>query len=177
MFLHSLLNEVHFFIYQGKFEFDGTAVLCNLNIQYCVLVDSVVSDSLQSHGLQPARLLCPWDFPGKNTGVGCYFILQGIFPTQILNPLLLHWQEDSLPLRHLRSLVLGYLCRKTCLVNKKLKFLKVPIFVLLKSLLKPDVSTLTDVDNISILITSHGCHRLAKLSLCNVFFFSLSLGS
>ena len=28
------------------------------------------------------RLLCPWDFPGKNTGVGCHFLLQGIFPTQ-----------------------------------------------------------------------------------------------
>ena len=32
---------------------------------------SVVSDSLQSHGLQPTRLLCPWDSPSKNTGVGC----------------------------------------------------------------------------------------------------------
>ena len=31
---------------------------------------SVVSDSLQPHGLQPTRLLCPWDFPGKSTGVG-----------------------------------------------------------------------------------------------------------
>ena len=31
------------------------------------------------------RLLCPWDFPGKNTGVGCHFLLQGIFPTQGLN--------------------------------------------------------------------------------------------
>ena len=31
------------------------------------------------HGLQPTRLLCPWDFPGKNTGVGCCFLLQGIF--------------------------------------------------------------------------------------------------
>ena len=29
-----------------------------------------------------ARLICPWDFPSKNTGVGCHFILQGIFPTQ-----------------------------------------------------------------------------------------------
>ena len=35
-----------------------------------------MSDSLQSHGLQPARLLCPWDSPGKNTGVGCHFLLQ-----------------------------------------------------------------------------------------------------
>ena len=38
---------------------------------------SVVSDSLWPHGLKPARLLCPWDFPGKNTGVGCHFLLQG----------------------------------------------------------------------------------------------------
>ena len=33
---------------------------------------SVVSDSLRPHGLQPTRLLCPWDFPGKSTGVGCH---------------------------------------------------------------------------------------------------------
>ena len=43
----------------------------------------------------------PWrlysgDFPGKNTGVGCHFLLQGIFPTQRSNPRLLHWQADSL---------------------------------------------------------------------------------
>ena len=37
---------------------------------------SVVSDSLRPYGLQPARLLCPWDSPGKNTGVGCHFLLQ-----------------------------------------------------------------------------------------------------
>ena len=48
-------------------------------------------------------LLCPWDFPGKNTGLGCHFLLQGIVPTQGSNPCLyclLHWQEDSLPLSH-----------------------------------------------------------------------------
>ena len=38
------------------------------------------------HGLQPTRLLCPWDSPSKNFAVGCHFILQGIFPTQGLNP-------------------------------------------------------------------------------------------
>ena len=37
------------------------------------------------------------DFPGKNTGVGCHAFLQGIFPTQGLNPHLLRWQVDSLP--------------------------------------------------------------------------------
>ena len=50
---------------------------------------SVVSDSLRSHGLWPARLLCPWTSPGKNTGVGFHAFLQGIFPTQGLNPVLL----------------------------------------------------------------------------------------
>ena len=44
------------------------------------------------------RLLCQGDFPGKNTGVGCHFLLQGIFLTQGLNPHLLHWQADSLHL-------------------------------------------------------------------------------
>ena len=49
--------------------------------------------------LDPARPLCPWDFRGKNTGMGCYFLLQGISQTQVLNPPhLLHWQADSLPL-------------------------------------------------------------------------------
>ena len=43
---------------------------------------SVVSDSLQPHGLWPTRLLPPWDSPGKSTGVGCHFLLQGIFPTR-----------------------------------------------------------------------------------------------
>ena len=70
----------------------------------CVLARSVMSDSLGPHGLQPARLLCPWDSPGKRTGAGCHFLLQGIFPTQRLNLSLLCWQEDSLPLSHLGSL-------------------------------------------------------------------------
>jgi len=37
---------------------------------------SVVSDSSQPHGLQHTRLLCPWDLPGKSTGVGCHRLLQ-----------------------------------------------------------------------------------------------------
>ena len=43
---------------------------------------TVVSDSLWFHGLQPVPLLCPWNFPGKSPGVGCHFLLQGIFPTR-----------------------------------------------------------------------------------------------
>ena len=56
---------------------------------------SVVSDSLRPRGLQPTRLLCPWDFPGKNTGAGCHFLLQGIFPTQESNPGLLHCRQTQ----------------------------------------------------------------------------------
>ena len=46
-------------------------------------------------------LLCPWNSPGKNTGVGCHALLQGVFPTQGSNPCLQHlqhWQAGSLPL-------------------------------------------------------------------------------
>ena len=60
-----------------------------------------MSDSLQPHGLSPARLLSPWNSPGKNTEVGCHAFLQGIFLTQGLYPCLLHllrWQAGSLPL-------------------------------------------------------------------------------
>ena len=60
-----------------------------------------MSNSLQLYGLQPTRLLCPWDSPGKNTGVGCHALLQGIFLTQGSNPCLLsllHCQVGSLPL-------------------------------------------------------------------------------
>ena len=60
-----------------------------------LLSGSIVSDSLQPHGLQPARFFYPWDFSGENTGVGCCFLLQGIFLTQGSNLgrlCLLHWQ-------------------------------------------------------------------------------------
>ena len=51
------------------------------NVHAC-WVASVVSDSVWPYGLQTPRLLCPWDSPGKNTGVGCHFLLQGIVPSQ-----------------------------------------------------------------------------------------------
>ena len=68
-------------------------------------VTSVVSDTLRPSGLWPARLLCSWDSPGKNSGVGCHALLQGIFPTLGLNLHLLPWQLVSLPLRHQGSLI------------------------------------------------------------------------
>ena len=65
----------------------------------CVcLVAKSGSTLLQPHRLLPARLLCPWDFLGKNTEVGCHFLLQVVFPTQGSNLSFLCWQVDSLAL-------------------------------------------------------------------------------
>ena len=50
--------------------------------------------------MQPPRFLCPQDFPGKNTGVGCHSLLQGIFPTQGSNPGLLHYRQILYQLSH-----------------------------------------------------------------------------
>ena len=78
----------------------------NLCVCVCVCVLSVMSDSSWPQGLQPVRFLCPWEFSGKNTEAGCHWLLQKTFPTQGLNPCLLHllhWQEDSWPLSHQRS--------------------------------------------------------------------------
>ena len=58
----------------------------------------VLSNSLWSHGLQPTRVFCLWDFSGKTTGVGCHFLLQGIFLTYEPNACLTSpaFQVDSL---------------------------------------------------------------------------------
>ena len=69
--------------------------------QHACWVTSVMSNSLRSYGLWPPRLLCLWDSLGKNTGVGCCVLLQGIFRTQGSNLhllCLLHWKVGTLPL-------------------------------------------------------------------------------
>ena len=60
-----------------------------LTCMHVCQLTSVVYDSLRLYGLKPGQLLCPWDSPGKNTGVGCCALLQEIFLTQGLNPCLL----------------------------------------------------------------------------------------
>ena len=87
---------------------------------YAVLSHSVVSNPLQPRGLQPTRLLCPWDSPGKNAGVGCHFLLQGTFLTQGSNPSVLHWQADSSPQSHQGS---PYLHKLLLLFNEQPGFL------------------------------------------------------
>ena len=89
--------------------------------------------------VQSVRLLCPWNSPGKNTGVGCHALFQGIFPTQGLNPclsFLLRWQVDSLPLGHLGSSRVKYQGNSTFFLETK--NFKLRKFNLLKQSKFPD---------------------------------------
>ena len=87
---------------QPDFRILHEIILIKINLCISCLCRHIKSfqpcSTLQPDGLQPARLLYSWNSPGKNTGVGCYFLLQGISPTQRSNWLLLfllHWQADS----------------------------------------------------------------------------------
>ena len=73
----------------------------SISVPHCILVScspkyllyvlvTQLCLTLWFHGLSPTRLLCPWNSPGKNTGIGCHALLQGIFPTQGSSPGLLH---------------------------------------------------------------------------------------
>ena len=77
------------------------------SVQSACVSSLVTSTSLQPHGLEPTRLLCPWDSPGKNTGVGGHFLLQGIFPTQGLNPGLLQCRKILYHLNYQESIQVG----------------------------------------------------------------------
>ena len=79
-----------------------TITQCGPSFKRCQKTTHVMSDSSWPHGLGPTRLLCPWNFPGKNTGGGYLFLLQGSFPTQGSNSRLLsilHWKPNFLPLK------------------------------------------------------------------------------
>ena len=69
-------------------------------MEYCMCYIFSCVQLLGLHSLWHARLPCPWDSLGKNTGVGCHALIQRIFPIQGSNPhlfCLLHWQAGSLP--------------------------------------------------------------------------------
>ena len=80
----------------------GCALLCRKHAQLLSHVQLFATPGTAAH-LAPLS----WNFPGKNTRVGCHFLLQGIFPPQRLNLRLLNLQVDFLPLSHV-----GSLCRK-----------------------------------------------------------------
>ena len=102
---------VTIFLNSVYMRYDGVGISC-----------SVMPDSLRPHGLQPTRLLCLWDFPGKDTGVGHHFLLQGIFPTQGSNPGILHCRQILYQLSYKGSPIymLWETLNKNCLVEHHL---------------------------------------------------------
>ena len=94
----------------------------------CVCIScSVVSNSLQPHGLQPTRLLCPWDSSGKNTGMGGHALLQGIFPTQVSNPRLPHCGQIFYRLSHQGSPTTKEVQEEIYLSSNNPKVLSLPL--------------------------------------------------
>ena len=95
---NQLINSTSTF---GQKLWAASQCLCYYRSPMCTRVCMLSHFShVQPCVLQPSRLLCPWDSPGKNIRVGCHALLQGIFPTQGLNLhrlCLLHWQVDYLP--------------------------------------------------------------------------------
>ena len=77
-------------LFPGRHCFRSQCTSC-MHAQLCLTLCGPMDCSLSGSSY-------PWDSPGKNTGVGCHFLLQGIFPTQGWNPSLLHLQVDTLPL-------------------------------------------------------------------------------
>ena len=76
---------------------------------------------LWPHGLYPARLLCPWNFSGKNTGMGSLSLIQGIFPTQGSNPGLLHCRWILYQLSHREAQLIRALLKERQTGKKKKK--------------------------------------------------------
>ena len=79
---------------------------------WCFLVTKLLSESFVTpwtvacQSIEGCRLLCPWDSPDKNTGMGCHFLFQDIFPNPGIKPTPPVLQADYLPLSHLGSLFL-----------------------------------------------------------------------
>ena len=106
-------------VFTEFFQCEGWGVCVCVCVCVCTCarmhVHSVVSDSLCPHGLKFTRLLCPWNFPGKKTGVDCHFLLQGIFLVQgwsLCLLCLLHWQVCLLLVEPP-----GSPCMYVCLLN------------------------------------------------------------
>ena len=106
-FIPSLLRNFHTVLHSGCISNDFKLQrylplsLC-VFVHACMRAQSCLTLKLMNYSLP--RLLCPWNFPGKKTGVGCHFLLQRLFLIQRSNLNLLYWQVDSLPLNRYGSL-------------------------------------------------------------------------
>ena len=120
---------------------------------------SVVSDSLRPHGLQPTRFLCPWNSPGKNTGVGCHSLLQGVFPIQALNPSLPHLRQILDCLSHQGSPDIRCCCTEKELRKEEVSLYSSPLKKNLSSLGQTHLPEMTPPISASDAYTGHPTNR------------------
>ena len=133
--------------HQGLFCFAGKPVKCSVN-------HSVVSNSLQRHGLGLSSLFFPWNCP--DTGVDCHFLLQGIFPTQGSNTGLLHYRQ-TLSSEPPRKLLTKLLVSQTSSSILSVKLIR--------------------NSALSVLISRQSCLILVPLNFISRVIFSISLES
>ena len=97
IYLRALYILIYIYKHTYIYLHNNINVMTIYVLKWC---SSVMSDSLWPHGLQPTRLLHPWNFPGKSIRVGCHFLLQGIFLTQGSNPGLPRCRQTLYHLSH-----------------------------------------------------------------------------
>ena len=119
-----------------------------------------MSDSIRPYGQQPTRLLCPQDSLGKNTGVGCHFLLQGDVEAQEiwLNPSLTTWDTDCMNIRH-------FLEEETTLPEEYRTFVLIHY---------PDLVLLWPCSTIEWTVTKCNARQCEPFSLFITFFFKCS---
>ena len=112
-------SSFFFFLFFSEYNFFTLVYLCCtincISYESESVIHSVVSNSLLPHGLEPIRLLFPWNSPGENTRVGSLSLLQRIFPTQGLIPGLLHFMQILYCLSHEGSPNQLYVCMCVCI--------------------------------------------------------------
>ena len=147
------------------FSANRTIIPCSYNKVWLpskTSVCSVVSNSLWPHGRWPTRLLCPRNFTGKNTGVGCHFLHQGIFLTQGASLRPLHWQIDSLSLAPP-----GKPKDKSCCQNDNLRITDYVLFFLPFQI---PVSHIYAKQELVVSASGEGCGCMSQYSKPNIFF-------
>ena len=104
VFVRPLGRDVWAFCFGGCDERSSSDQLCACSVFTLTRVCSLTQScpALQTQGLWPTRLLSLWHFPGKNAGVGCQVLLQGMVLTQESNPHLLHCRQILYCLSHQR---------------------------------------------------------------------------
>ena len=127
-----------------------------------------MSDSLRPHGLQPARLPCPWDSPGKNIVIGCHGLLQEIFQTQGSNPhffISCNGRQVLYHQHHLERLWVHNLKKKKKRIAKSYKNTLLNILRICQTFPKSYTFLHSHQQHMRVPISSHS-HQDLQLSFC-----------